>query len=204
MTKVSPRKMPKQQRSKATVAAIIEATTQLLVEEGFHHLSTNRIAEVAGVSVGSLYQYFPNKEAVVSAVVDEFADRQFEILATELADFDLDADIDTAVFGLIRSMLEAKKQEPELSKVLFEELPPVGQTDVLKDWTQRAVEIVKVTLAMRADEIRPVNLDLAAFVLVTACHGIVHTTVVDRPQLLESNELAEETAQLILRYIKAP
>ena len=204
MTKVSPRKMPKQQRSKATVAAIIEATTQLLVEEGFHHLSTNRIAEVAGVSVGSLYQYFPNKEAVVSAVVDEFADRQFEILATELADFDLDADIDTAVFGLIRSMLEAKKQEPELSKVLFEELPPVGQTDVLKDWTQRAVEIVKVTLAMRADEIRPVNLDLAAFVLVTACHGIVHTTVVDRPELLESNELAEETAQLILRYIKAP
>lgn len=204
MSKATPRKLPKQRRAKATVAAILEATAQLLVDEGFHHVSTNRIAEVAGVSVGSLYQYFPNKEAVVAAVVDEFADRQFEILAAEIADIDLDADIDTAVFKLIRSMLETKKQEPELSKVLFEELPPVGQTDVLRDWTRRAVEIVKLTLSIRPEEIRPSNLDLAAYILVTACHGIVHTTVVDRPELLETEELAEETAELVLRYIKRP
>lgn len=203
MTKVSPRKKPKQQRAKATVAAIIEATTQLLVEEGFHNLSTNRIAEAAGVSVGSLYQYFPNKEAIVAAVVDEFADRQFEILAKELADLDLDADIDDAIGGLIRSLLEAKKQEPELSRVLFEELPPIGQTDVLREWTNRAVEIVQVALELRPEEIRPKNRALAAYILVTACHGIVQYTVVDRPDLLETNDLAEETAELVLRYIKA-
>ncbi len=185
------------------MAAILEATARLLVTEGFHNLSTNRIAEVAGVSVGSLYQYFPNKEAIVAAVVDEFADRQFDTLAAELADIDFDTDMETAVFKLIRSMLEAKRQEPELSKVLFEELPPVGQIDVLKEWTRRAVEIVTATLMMKPDEIRPKNVDLAAYILVTACHGIVHTTVIDRPELLETDELAEETAELVLRYIRA-
>lgn len=202
MSKASPRKKPTQRRAKATVAAILEATAQLLVSEGFHNASTNRIAEVAGVSVGSLYQYFPNKEAIVAAVVDEFADRQFEILAGELADLDFDVEIEVAVFTLIRSLLVAKKQEPELSKVLFEELPPVGQIDILKEWTRRAVEIVRATLTMKADEIRPQNLDLAAYILVTACHGIVHTTVVDRPELLETEEFAQETAELVLRYIR--
>ena len=203
MSKVSPRKQPKQARAKATVAAILEAAAQLLVAEGFHNFSTNRIAEVAGVSVGSLYQYFPNKEAVIAAVVDAFADRQFETLANELVDFDAEAEIDAAVYKLIRSLMEAKRAEPELSKVLFEELPNVGQTDVLREWTNRAVTIVRAAMDTRPEEIRPQNRDLAAFILVTACHGIIHATVIDRPELLENDELAHETAELVLRYMRA-
>ncbi len=63
-------KMPLQERSRATVDALVEATARILVREGFEKASTNRIAEVAGVSVGSLYQYFPSKEALVAAVID--------------------------------------------------------------------------------------------------------------------------------------
>jgi AcrR family transcriptional regulator len=202
MSKATPRKKPKQKRSKATVAAILEATAQLLVDGGYHNLSTNKIAETAGVSIGSLYQYFPNKEAVVAAVVEEFADRQFEILVQGLGNLGPDADMESSVRELVHSMLEAKRCEPELSKVLFEELPPVGQIDVLKEWTQRACELVQAALEMRADEVRPDNLAIAAFVLVTACHGIVHTTVVDRPELLENDDLADETAELVLRYLE--
>src|SRR5262245_9490004 len=64
-----PRKHASQQRSRATVDALIEATARILVKEGFDSASTNRIAEQAGVSVGSLYQYFPSKEALVAAVI---------------------------------------------------------------------------------------------------------------------------------------
>jgi AcrR family transcriptional regulator len=202
MSKATPRKKPKQKRSRATVAAILEATAQLLVEGGYHNLSTNRIAETAGVSIGSLYQYFSNKEAVVAAVVEEFADRQFEILVHGIGDLGPDAQMEQSVRELVRSMMEAKRCEPELSKVLFEELPPVGQIDVLKEWTQRACELVYTALSMRADDVRPDNLEIAAYVLVTACHGIVHSTVVDRPELLENDALAEETAELILRYLQ--
>src|ERR1700693_2443208 len=65
----SPRKLASQERSRATVDALLEATTRILIKEGYDKASTNRIAEVAGVSIGSLYQYFPSKEALVAAVV---------------------------------------------------------------------------------------------------------------------------------------
>ena len=64
-----PRKNASQDRSRATVDALVEATARILVKEGFDKASTNRIAEAAGVSVGSLYQYFPGKEALVVAVM---------------------------------------------------------------------------------------------------------------------------------------
>jgi Bacterial regulatory proteins, tetR family len=66
----NPRKNASQKSSRATVDALIEATARILVREGFDRASTNRIAEVAGVSVGSLYQYYPGKEALVAAVID--------------------------------------------------------------------------------------------------------------------------------------
>ena len=66
----NPRKYASQDRSRATVDALVEATARILIREGFDKASTNRIAEVAGVSVGSLYQYFPSKEALVAALID--------------------------------------------------------------------------------------------------------------------------------------
>ena len=201
MTKASPRKQPKQQRAQATVKAIVDATAQLLVSDGFHNLSTNKIAEAAGVSIGSLYQYFPNKESVVAAVIEEFAERQMSILTAGLAEV-YEADMETSVREILHSLFEAKRVEPELSRVLFEEIPPIGQVDVLKQWMDNACMVVRAALEMRASEIRPQNLDLAAFVLVASCHGITHATVVDRPELLETDDLSSETAELVLRYLR--
>src|SRR3954447_10769421 len=64
-----PRKSPRQDRSRATVDAILEAAARVLVKQGFERTTTNRVAEAAGVSVGSLYQYFPSQEALVAALV---------------------------------------------------------------------------------------------------------------------------------------
>lgn len=65
MTQLDPRRKPRQSRSRATVDAILQATAQVLVRDGYQKATTNRIAERAGVSVGTLYQYFPNKDALV-------------------------------------------------------------------------------------------------------------------------------------------
>ncbi len=75
---VAPRKAPRQQRSQATVAVILQAATRVLTRLSLAGFNTNRVAEVAGVSVGSLYQYFPNKAALVTALIDR--------AQTELAD----------------------------------------------------------------------------------------------------------------------
>jgi AcrR family transcriptional regulator len=83
-SQLKPRKQPKQARSKATVAAILEAATQLLVERGLSGLTTDRIAERAGVSVGSLYQYFPNKDAIMVALIQSQHQRQVDALTGAL------------------------------------------------------------------------------------------------------------------------
>src|SRR5579859_209108 len=64
------RKTPNQERAKVTVDSILEATSRILVRDGVSAASTNRIAKEAGVCIGSLYQYFPSKEALIAALVD--------------------------------------------------------------------------------------------------------------------------------------
>src|SRR3954454_14416021 len=81
-----PRKAASQERSRATVDALVEATARILVREGCDKASTNRIAEVAGVSVGSLYQYFPGKEALVVAVIERHQQEIMQTVRGELAD----------------------------------------------------------------------------------------------------------------------
>src|ERR1700679_3626916 len=79
-----PRKAPQQQRSRETVDVILAATARVLVKEGFDHASTNRIAEAAGVSIGSLYQYFPSKESLVAALIERHFDEMSAVLSEEM------------------------------------------------------------------------------------------------------------------------
>ncbi|MCL2430307.1 MAG: TetR/AcrR family transcriptional regulator, partial [Alphaproteobacteria bacterium] len=78
-SRTNPRKSASQKRSRQTVDALLEATARVLVKEGYDRASTNRIAEVAGVSIGSLYQYFPSKEALVAAVIDRHTQETMEL-----------------------------------------------------------------------------------------------------------------------------
>ena len=69
-----------QKRSRATVEALVEATARVLRKEGYDRASTNKIAATAGVSIGSLYQYFPSKEALVAAVIERHTSRIIEVV----------------------------------------------------------------------------------------------------------------------------
>jgi AcrR family transcriptional regulator len=78
-----PRKLPQQERSRIAVEAILEATTRILTEEGYEKANTNRIAERAGVSIGSLYQYFPNKESLMTALMVQHSDEIVELVESK-------------------------------------------------------------------------------------------------------------------------
>ena len=78
MARRNPRRTPRQGRAQATVDAVVEATARILVEDGYGPLSTNRIAKRAGVGIGTLYQYFPDKEAIVEALIDRLVAEQIE------------------------------------------------------------------------------------------------------------------------------
>src|SRR6201995_3271721 len=106
-----PRKFASQDRSRALVDALVEATTRILVKEGFDKASTNRIADTAGVSVGSLYQYFPSKEALVAAVVEQHIEHMSEALEAEMMAL-AHASLAVAVRRMVTLMLDAHAVEP--------------------------------------------------------------------------------------------
>src|SRR5262250_749285 len=82
--RTTPRKRPRQARSRATVDSILEATARVLVKRSFDGLTTNLVAEAAGISIGSLYQYFPNKAALVGALIEKHVDDLTSLALSEL------------------------------------------------------------------------------------------------------------------------
>src|SRR5687767_7578077 len=114
--KLEARKLPEQARSRETVDAILAATAKLCVRDGVDKASTNRIAETAGVSIGSLYQYFPSKEAVLAALLDRHEARMLRVISSHLVDIDRE-DLPSLARALVGAVLDAHKVEPGLHRV---------------------------------------------------------------------------------------
>ena len=193
------RRRPIQARSRATVDAILEATTRVLKTEGYDRASTNRIAKVAGVSVGSLYQYFPNKKALIMALLERHAERQAMTVASMLAGMQ-DAPIDELVRGMIRALLAAHRVDPELHRVVMEQIPSVDAVREIRKMEALLTQLIRGEMEKRRDEIRELDPELATFVLIHTVEGLTHAAVLERPDLL-GDALVDEIAELVLRYV---
>ncbi len=196
----TPRKAPRQARSEATVDAVLEATARVLVKVGYDHASTNRIAAEAGVSVGSLYQYFPSKEALVAALIDQHMTEMIEVFE---AHFDAlnTLPFPVAVYALVRVMLEAHRVNPKLHKVLVEQVPRVGRLNRLHEIEVRVGARVRGYFELHRAELRTADLDLAIFVCVYTVEGLTHAAVLEHPEYLQDDKLAREITDVILRYM---
>ena len=109
-SKTEPRKRPKQARSQVLYDSLIEATRRLLASEGVDAVTTARVAELAGVSIGSLYQYFPSREALVAAVIDAKLESDMRELAPVLAELH-QAELDDAIRGLVEMVVRYYRDE---------------------------------------------------------------------------------------------
>jgi AcrR family transcriptional regulator len=199
--RTAPRKKAVQPRAQATVEAILTATARLLVREGYDHASTNRIAEAAGVSIGSLYQYFPSKEALVAALMERHIVEMSDVLHREAARV-IDAPIDRAVEHIVRAMLEAHAVNPKLHKVFVEQVPRVGRLERIRDIETKALQLARTLLEYRRAELREgLDLDLAAFIVVATVEALTHAAVLYRPDLLADERMLREVRDVVLRYL---
>ena len=198
--RTTPRKQPRQDRSRSTVDTILEATTRLLVRKGFDHLTTNAVAEAAGVSIGSLYQYFPNKEALVAALVERHMEERKTATFAELARV-ATLPIAEAARAVIELTIAAHSVEPELHRVLIEQVPRVGRLARLRELEASTHAVVSALLVARRAEIDIADPELAAFVLVSAIEAIVHRGVVFHPEHLRDPRLVDEATRLVIRYL---
>ncbi len=195
-----PRKRPEQDRSRATVDAIVAAAAHILVKHGYDAFTTNRVAERAGVSIGSLYQYFPNKEALLS----ELTRRHKNDLESGIERMVQDAKV-VPLAEVVRTAIEhnvrAHLIDPVLHRVLSEEVPRLGAFDWESDFEKRAEARVKAALEARRSEIAIPDIDLAVFMLTRTVEAIVHDGVSERLQDLKSGALTEELTRMIVGYL---
>jgi AcrR family transcriptional regulator len=199
-----PRKHATQERSRATVDALVEATARILVREGFDKASTNRIAETAGVSVGSLYQYFPSKEALVAAVIDRHHEELMQVVRGALAEVTT-LPMQQGVRKLVAAAIDAHRVDPKLHRVLAEQIPRTGKLESVEVFNREAYALFRAYLESHRNEFRALDLDLAAFVCVTSIEALTHTAVIHRSDML-SDEVAaaliDEATRLVIRYLK--
>ena len=203
--RTKPRKSPTQQRSQLTVAALLKATAHILVKEGYESASTNRIAEAAGVSIGSLYQYFPSKEALVAAVVDRHMQEMMQLLRAAV-DRVREQPVEVATRELVRVMIDAHRVDPRLHRVLVEQVPRVGRLENIRAIDREAYALIRAYLEAHRDELRVADLDVASFVCVATVEALTHAAVVNRPDVLsdKSGVFTDEVTRLVVGYLRGP
>ena len=195
------RKTPRQRRSAETVEAILTAAAHILEKEGFDAATTNRVAVKAGVSIGSLYQYFPNKESLVRALNDRHTKEILDLLRKRFGELQ-EAPLKNSVRAIVQTMVEVHRVNPALHRVLVNVVPGIGglaETRVVED---AAAALLTQFLKARRAELRPLNFELSAFMLVHAVEALTHAVVLERPELLKGEAFVDEASRMILGYLR--
>ena len=156
-------------------------------------LSTNRIAERAGVSVGSLYQYFPNKEALLAEVRRRYDEQFTARMMAEIGRIG-SLPLREAVREFIRFMIEIHGENPQLHNALAERVPE-SERQLLE---QTALAYLKA----HQDQLRAEDLELAAYICVQVGEALTHGTALRNPERLTEPRFAEEIVDLLVRYLE--
>ncbi|MEL6178012.1 MAG: TetR/AcrR family transcriptional regulator [Myxococcota bacterium] len=198
------RRKPVQARARATFEAILQAASELLIAEGFARMTTNRVAEQAGVSVGTLYQYFPNKEALLLALVDQHTEAMMLLLVERLSGL-AQASVEEATREMVRAWLEAHAVNPELHRVVMEQFSLDFVMDRTHQVKARSRLVVRHYLELHREVLALDDLDMASFMVTTMVDAVTHTMVLEQPERLRSGDgldrVVEHVCRMVLRYL---
>ena len=197
------RRIPRQQRARFTVAAILEAAAAVIDEEGWPQASTNRIAERAGVSIGSLYQYFPNKEAILAQLMEHHRTAVHRVIARSL---DRRADpsvaVDTALRGLFEDLIQLHRDDEVVTRVLSIHVPHHVPAERDSE-DNRMIHRLEEILILRPDvTIR--DTAAATHVLATATEALTRWIAHEAPEQLDTPTLVDEIVTMLSGYITGP
>lgn len=195
--RTTPRKLPQQDRSKMTVEAILIAAAHILTEQGYDTASTNRIAQRAGISIGSLYQYFPNKEAIMSALREQHVNEMVAIVESALHQ-STDQPLEVALRQLVKACVTAHALNPTLHQVLNEQVPRLNASAA----EAKIITLLRAFLEQRRDQTQVQNLELSVFILERSIESLTHAAVLEHPEFLKESQFETEMTRLLCSYLR--
>jgi len=198
--KAKPRKKPLQQRSQLMVETILEATARVLSRRGYEGTNTNVIAETAGISVGSIYQYFPNKDALIAALHERMSQRIFAVIRDTIENASAN-NLREAVAVLVHAVIEAHLIDPALHRILEIEFPFFERSKKQGSVDMDIFEEIHGLLLRRRAELKVSDLRLAAYMVVRMTESLVHAAVLEPPADLELAVIEEGIVSAIVGYL---
>jgi AcrR family transcriptional regulator len=192
--------MPVQARSANTVEAIFEATIQVLIQGGMQSLTTTKVAERAGVSVGTLYQYFPNKNSLLNAALERHL--RSVVTAIENACASVKGQpVKVMAATLVGAYIDAKFKAPDASRALYAVASELGGVDIVARMTQRSQIALRAALNTAADR-QFIDLSVVSYMLSTALVGPVQGLLNSAMPAEFINQVQEQLVILTTAYLR--
>jgi AcrR family transcriptional regulator len=189
-----PRRIPRQPRARVTRDAIIEAAAHLLATRGWEASTTNHIAERAGVSIGSLYKYFPNKPSILAEVARRRIGAEVAAVAATL---EAQADDPRGMpAAIVASTADRYAANAALDTALLEQL---GAIEVARFLRSAEADVVRLTASYLARH--ALGAGDPAFVVVHTLRGVLVAAAAHDPALLRSPSFRGELVLLLERYL---
>jgi AcrR family transcriptional regulator len=192
------RKAPRQNRSRATVDAILQATQDCLVKFGAEGLTTTRVAERAGCSVGTLYQYFPSREALIAALIQTFGDKETALVERVVAE---SPTLEAAVASIIRAYFAAVAQNHKLFLPLTEALYTICRREDVHRLELAGVKRFKQILRRAGYTAR--DLDRTAFISSYTYIGLLRFCTLVQPRYLKDQGVIDGVVEMVTGYLKS-
>ncbi|MFB9241878.1 TetR/AcrR family transcriptional regulator [Massilia antarctica] len=198
----TPRKAPRQARSQHMVEQILQATARILEERGYAGMNTNAVAARAGVSVGSVYQYFPNKDSLITALHERHGAQMYAAIDAIL-DGEAPRTLREHLAAMVHAWLVAHQVEPELHKVLEKEFPffdaPSQDSAADNNSFQRILRL----LERHKDDIGQPDPDLATWMLLRMMESLVHAAVMDAPPRFAGADIERGIVDALEGFLRA-
>ncbi|MCA9714621.1 MAG: TetR/AcrR family transcriptional regulator [Myxococcales bacterium] len=196
-----PRKWPKQARSQATFDAILDATARILEERGYDDLTTNAVAERAGASIGTLYEYFPNRETLVALLIEREAGRVLAALAASMAPLHA-LELERAMRIWLEAMFAELESREPLVRVLLTDVPFVSQLPVATEFPAALVAIAATGGREREGQIALDGLGSAYFLLANMLRGAYLAMLLDPPPGVTRAAMLDDLTTLVIRMLR--
>jgi AcrR family transcriptional regulator len=205
---VSPRKEPKQDRSESLVGIVLEAATRILAKSGYAKLTTNYVAEIAGVSIGSLYQYFPNKQALVARLIERHVSLLAREIESNLVDKFKDGkkpSIEDTIDVTVASIVTQYMKNKILYRSLFEKAPEVDRISYVLQMRRESIQLISSRLSDWKDQLKDGDFADKSYIISNAVMGVLLVAGLDDELQMSSDSIAFELSQLVKSYLlKSP